>query len=366
MVYTLSDRLTAHHAVTLETHATNNEQQSASTFVDDHAAARILLNYYNSCDNIHNNINMIGPGEDLTSLSAKNDHLSVLRYIRAHELREPSLVVQHGKALLGPDLHKPLDDAASRAATLEQICLAALDISDMELAQVCLKELATSFGAFQTTESDRYKRLQARCLEATGDYDGAMIMYDDMLKANPSNVVALQRKYCVLRAKGDVPAEVVVEALNDYLGQQLSDVSGWYEMAQLRMSLADYKGAAYALEQVVLGSPLDAEVHRELAEVYATVGGLENTLLARKHMAQALELDPSNVRAQLGLVNVANQYLQESMAAGKKFMDEHEQQVATELVKFGAAQVLKSYKGSKMFTAVKRVMDDYTENLENK
>ncbi|KAG7339074.1 tetratricopeptide repeat protein [Nitzschia inconspicua] len=305
---------------------------------------------------------MIGPGEDLTSLSAKNDHLGVLRYIRAHELREPSLVIQHGTALLGPSLHKSLDDAASRTAALEQICLAALDVDDLELAQTSLKELATTHN-IDAKESSRYQRLQARCLEAAGDYDGAMMMYDDMLKANPSNVVALQRKYCVLRAKGS-DTVAVVEALNEYLGQQLSDVSGWYEMAQLRLSLADYKGAAYALEQVVLGSPLDADIHCQLAEVYATLGGLDNTVLARKHMAQALELNPINIRAQMGLVSVANQYLEESDAAGKKSLDEHEQLVAKELVKYGAAQVLKSYKGTSMFAAVERVMNDYTENLE--
>jgi Tfp pilus assembly protein PilF len=135
-------------------------------------------------------------------------------------------------------------------------------------------------------------------------------------------------------------------------------------MAQLRLQLADYKGAAYALEQVVLGSPLEPDIHRQLAETYATIGGLEHTLLARKHMAQALELDPTNVRSQLGLVCVANQYLEESNDVSKKIVNEHEQLVAKELIKYGVTEVLKSYKGSKMFPSVKRVMDDYTDNSE--
>lgn len=136
-------------------------------------------------------------------------------------------------------------------------------------------------------------------------------------------------------------------------------------MAQLRMSLCDFKGAAYALEQVILGSPLDSEMHCLLAEVYATIGGLTNLILARKHMCQALELNGSNVRAQFGLVSVANQYLEESAAAGKKEVDEHEVLVAKELVKHGASEVLKSYKGNKtLFEAVKRVMDDFTDNLD--
>lgn len=318
---------------------------------------------------------MIGPGDDLTTLSAKNDHLGVLRYIRAHELRQPTTVITHGLALLGEQLNlsTALDDG-SRAAALEQICLAAIDVNDHVLAERCLDRLKSS-PAFTSEnkvegglakDSDRYRRLLARCLEAANDFEAALTLYDQMLKRNPSNLVALQRKYCVLRSQKESSTEDIINALNQYLGQQLSDVGAWYEMSKLRLSLADFQGASYALEQVILGSPLDADLHRELAEVYATIGGLENLTLARKHMAQALELEPANLRAQFGLVNVSQQYLDESNASSTKQqkLDEHERLVATELVKYGAAEALKSYKGSKMFASVKRVIDDYTENLE--
>lgn len=318
---------------------------------------------------------MIGPGDDLTTLSNSKDHLGVLRYIRSHELREPSTVITHGLALFGDQLDATtVSDAASRAAALEQICLAAIDTYDHVLAERCLGQLKTSpaFVSDNKNEgnlamkSDRYQRLLGRCLEAAGDFEAAITLYDTMLKKNPSNLVALQRKYCVLRVQKESSTEVVLDALNQYLGQQLSDVSGWYEMSQLRLSLADFKGAAYALEQVVLGSPLDANIHRELAEVYSTIGGLENTTCARKHMAQALELEPTNLRAQFGLVCVSQQFLDEfnASSAKKKKLDEHEQLVAKELVKYGATEVLKSYKGSKLFASVKRVIDDYTENLD--
>ena len=318
---------------------------------------------------------MIGPGDDLTTLSNSEDHIGVLRYIRAHELREPTEVVTHGLALLGEQLDKAIvSDTAARVAALEQICLAAIDTNDHALAQKCLNQLKISSAAASEgnaegsllKDSDRYRRLLGRCLEAANDYEGAITLYEQMLKQNPSNLVALQRKYCVLRVQKDSLPETVLEALNDYLGQQLSDVSGWYEMSQLRLSMADFKGAAYALEQVVLGSPLDANIHRELAEVYATIGGLENTTCARKHMAQALELEPTNLRAQFGLMSVSQQFLDESDTSStkQKKLDEHERLVATELVKYGAAEVLKSYNGSKMFASVKRLMDDYVENLE--
>jgi len=316
---------------------------------------------------------MMGPGDDLDALSKNGDHLGVLRYIRAHEIRDPEKVIRHGQVLL----KNGIKDEAAWSSALEQICLAAIDINNHVLAERCLDELKqkSSVGSEKNKDgslvkdSDRYRRLLGRCLEAADDYEGAMVLYEKMLKKNPSNLIALQRKYCILRSQqslksdaAQVPMNDVVDALNDYLGQQLSDVSGWYEMSRLRLSLADFKGAAYALEQVVLGSPLDAEIHRELGEVYATIGGL-NTVYARKHMAQALELDPTNIRAQFGLVCVANQYLDESNAGSKKNIDEHERLVANELVKYGAERVLRSYKGSPMFAIVKRVMDDFTNNL---
>ena len=299
---------------------------------------------------------------DLPTLIQRKDHLGVLRHIRAHELREPKLVVTHGQALLGKGLSSKLGDNEARLAALEQVCLSSLEIANHDLAEVSLSQLKMVVDK----DSARFRRLLARCLEASGSYEEAEKIYDALLKENPANVISLQRKYCIARAQRKEPREVIA-ALNEYLGQQMQDAGAWYEMANLRMSLADFKGAAYALEQVVLGNPLDGDIHRQLAEVYATIGGLENLSIARKHMAQALELDSTNIRAQFGLVSVANQYLEESAAASskvKKDMDQHEELVAKELVKYGAVEVLKSYKGTNMFQKVKRVMDDYTDNLE--
>lgn len=325
---------------------------------------------------------MMGPDDDLPSLVKRKDHLGVLRFIRNHELRESTLVVEHGQALLGgPDLLRKLDDESAQISALEQLCLAALDVHDHDLAERCLSRIkATPNNVVDSQSSNRYRRLLGRCLEASKDYDGAMMVYDDLLRENPSNALALQRKYCILRAQDKLRTDPqsVIAALNEYIGQQLSDVSGWYEMAQLRMSLGDWKSSAYALEQVVLGSPLDADIHRQLAEVYATIGTVEYLTLSRKHMSQALELDPTNLRAQWGLISVSTQFLEQasspsSAAAAadssggsnkKVTVDEHEMAVANELVKFGATAVLKSYKGTKMMTTVQHVVNDYADDLE--
>jgi predicted Zn-dependent protease len=298
----------------------------------------------------------MGPDEDLPTLIQRNDHLNILRHIRVHQLRESELTVQHGTALLGKDLSRKISDELSRLAVIEQLCLASLDVGEVELAEKCLKELRV---AGVTKGSTRFRRLLARCLEADGDIAEATNVYDDLLKENPANLMALKRKYCILRAQVGKEAETM-EALNDYLQQNYSDIAAWYEMANYRKELGDYKGAAFALEEVLLGNPSESTIHVELAECYATIGGLDHFLLARKHMAQALELDSSNRRAQFGLVSAANSYLQEAVTGAKKSFDEHEVAVAKELVKYGCEQVLDSYKGSTMFAAVKTLMTEYS------
>jgi ER membrane protein complex subunit 2 len=300
----------------------------------------------------------MGPDEDLPTLIQRQDHLNVLRFVRAHQLRKPELVVEHGIALLGKGLSKSVGDESARLAAIEQICLAALDLQDHDLASHCLSKLKD--GSIDE-QSNRFKRLLARCLEASGGISGAENIYDELLQANPANLVALQRKYAMLKAQPGKEAEAM-EALNKYLEQNTADPAGWYEMAKMRMDMADYKGAAYALEEVILTCPLESPLHCELAEVYSTIGGLDNLMLARKHMAQSLELDAANRRAQFGLVVVANAYLLESEKSSKKVQDEHEVAVAKELIKYGADQLCKSYKGNSMFAAVKKLMEEYQDD----
>lgn len=300
---------------------------------------------------------MMGPDEDLPTLIAKKDHLNVLRYIRCHQLREPELVISQGEALLGPDLSKKLSDESARLTVLEQICLAAIDVNNDKLADKCLSKLKEVVSK----DSARFRSLLARCLEGDGQSEGAEKIYDALLEDNPANLMALKRKYCLLRSQVGKEVETM-DALNVYLQQNISDSAGWYEMSRYCLELGNYRGAAYALEEVVLGCPLDSHVHCMLGEVYATLGGLENLQLARKHMAQSLELDGSNRRALFGLVSVSNDYLAES-SKSKKNVDDHDVEVARELVKYGAEKAVKTYKGTKMFAAVQRVMNDKTKGL---
>uniref|UniRef100_A0A7S4NBK7 ER membrane protein complex subunit 2 n=1 Tax=Odontella aurita TaxID=265563 RepID=A0A7S4NBK7_9STRA len=314
---------------------------------------------------------------DLPSLVKKKDHLGVLRYIRTHKLREPDLVIEHGKALLGPELTKnkptsnpvlsiilPISSALDESewlAALEQLCLASIDVHDDELASTCLSRIKTAVSP----DSARVRWLLGRCLESSGDLAGADEVYEGLLKDNPANGMALKRKYAILRSQPGKELETR-EALNKYLELNSGDAAGWAELGDLCHDMGDYRAATYAYEEVVLASPLNSAAHCKLGELYATVGGRSNLKLARKHLAQSLELDPRNMRALFALVAAAGAYLDECSKAGKskREAEEDDVEVAKELVKFGAEKLIKAYQGKgRMAKLIEIVMKDQTGSL---
>ena len=290
---------------------------------------------------------------DLETLIAQKDHVNVLRYLRIHQLRDPSLAVQHGQAALK---QRSLSDV-TRLAIYEQVALAAIDLQDHALSEECLSKLR-EMGV--TKDSVRFRLLLARCLEASDDPTAASQVYDALLKENPANSVALKRKYCIL--KSQVGQEIAtVAALNEYLQNNYSDPAAWSEMAKLRMEQGDFAKAIYAWEEVLLSAPTDPFVHVSIAECYTTAGGLENLEQARKHFCQAIELDASYRRAHFGLVVAANAYLEAANNASKKQqVDDFEVEVAKELVKFGAEQAIQAYKGTTMKIPVQSLMQEYS------
>jgi tetratricopeptide (TPR) repeat protein len=316
---------------------------------------------------------MQGPEEDLSTLLSRRDHLNILRYIRAHKIREPNLVVTHGKLLLGltdngtsssSSSSKSLGEA-ERLAALEQVCVAALDVGHISLAESCLDAMQAGASTSSVPkESARYRKLLGMCLEASGDFDGASAVYDALLKDNPSNRYAAKRKYCILAAQSGKEKEAM-QALNDYLETNSGDIPAWNQMAEVCLSVSDFKGAAYCYEEVALGCPLDSTVHTKLGETYCTAGGIENAKLARKHLAQAVQLDSNNLRAWYGLIAAAESYLEEVERAGKgkKELEEEGVEVAKELILFGGEKLMSFYKGTKMGKLVERMLKESAESL---
>lgn len=214
-------------------------------------------------------------------------------------------------------------------------------------------------------ESARYRRLTGLCLEAAGDYAGAVAVYDALLRENPANGHAAKRRCCALAAAPGRAAEAA-RALDEYLASHPGDASAWHHRAEAHLAAGDFQGAAFCLEEVVLACPLDAAVHARLGEAYATAGGLAHAKLARKHLAQAVRLDPHNLRAWYGLVAAAEAYLEEVEKLSSKARREAEEEgveVAKAVIKFGGEKLMQVYRGTEMRAVVERVLKESSERL---
>ena len=289
--------------------------------------------------------------------------LTILEYIHDHKLHEPAHVLK-----LGLPLRKSNLAPSQLLSILEQITIAALHQKNNQLVTETLTQIKASTGA----KSLRYRKLLALCLESSKDFEAALGIYNDMLSENKSNVFALKRKYAILRTHlKDIEAR---ECLNDYLEQNASDAPAWAEMAKSCFEQGDYKGAAFCYEEIVLSSPMDTGVHCTLGELYVTIGGKENYVLARKHFAQCLELEKGCIRAMFGLVSATECYLElmESSTGGissssnsnsgkkrgKEDWDEQDVELVRDLKAYGVEHLIKSFKGTSMSGLVESVLSN--------
>jgi tetratricopeptide (TPR) repeat protein len=279
---------------------------------------------------------------------------TILQHISDHKLNEPSLVLNHGLPLRSKKKKMPTSQYLS---LLEQLAIAALHSHNVQLGS----EIVTEIKSYTGGNSLRYRKLLALCLESAGDIDDAVLIYDDMLSSNPSNTYALQRKYAILRSQlKDLEAR---QCLNAYLEENGMDAPAWVEMAKTCMEQGDYVGAAFCYEELILFSPMDTSVHCTLGELYVTIGGKENYILARKHFAQCLEFDKGYIRAMFGLVSASESYLDlmEKESGDKKKKKEWDQQdveLVRDLKAYGVQNLIKSYKGSTMGGLVETILSN--------
>lgn len=405
---------------------------------------------------------------DLPTLIDRNDHWNVLKYIRIHQLREPALVLHHGRHILFRNASRSCDndnDDDENATTttfqfshqhrttigyytvLEQVAMAALDGQQFILAECCLAELQKELQLnhhhhhqFQNTEqgnnntnndetmnsvmntsiplsltSIRYQLLRGRYYEATGEYDMARQIYSTLLAQNPCNQLASKRLSVMIQSQPQQEL-AAIESFNDYIVTHASynDSSVFYQLYRQYQAIGQYTYAIYCLQQVIsiMAAIRNADtnkmslLHCELAECIITSCGCgdgdtpdtmssstatqcrrEQIQTARKHMALALELNPSSVRAQFGLVVIANRYLldavpekdkviQSNSAKGSDRTTTHEKEehavtlnheiaISNELIRHGAEQITETtalFCTKRMQSSMQALIKEYTES----
>lgn len=196
---------------------------------------------------------------------------------------------------------------------IEQVCIAAMDLHDHSLIKVCLTQLDAKFPG-----SQRVRRLKTMArLELRERFADAVQVYDEMIRADESSNFAYKRKIAILIAMRKIPE--AVKELVEYLKKFMNDQEAWLELADLYISDQEYGKAAFCLEEVILLNPHNTLYHEKYAEILYTQGSVESLELGRSYFAQALKLNPRNMRALYGLyLTAANLSTNPKLTAVKK------------------------------------------------
>lgn len=181
----------------------------------------------------------------------------------------------------------------------EQTFIASLDCGEFEFAKSILLKLGQKFP-----ESQRFRRLVGMSLEAQGDFEKALEIYDKMLEEDEAHLPTLKRKIAILKAQGFYKKTIL--ALNDYLNFSVLDKEAWVELSNLYLEDQLFSQAAHCMEELILIEPNNHLYHLKYAEILHTIGNID---IALKQFCRALELCPNHVRALYGIQLCTNKLL---------------------------------------------------------
>jgi tetratricopeptide (TPR) repeat protein len=75
----------------------------------------------------------------------------------------------------------------------------------------------------------------------------------------------MKRKVAIAKAENNI--EEAIKQLNQYLTVYMADVEAYAELADLYLSLQDYKKAAFCVEELILNNPHNYLYHLKYADV---------------------------------------------------------------------------------------------------
>eukprot|EP00823_Brevimastigomonas_motovehiculus_P007069 TRINITY_DN6078_c0_g1_i1.p1 TRINITY_DN6078_c0_g1~~TRINITY_DN6078_c0_g1_i1.p1 ORF type:complete len:290 (-),score=60.58 TRINITY_DN6078_c0_g1_i1:99-968(-) len=226
--------------------------------------------------------------------NASNEYdniLELINYIHEKHVDAPELIVKYGSLLIDSYFSKLGNDAYTMC---ERVFIAALSTHDTKTKQKCLKILTSQFPS-----SMRVHVLLTRQMEAEQKYEDAYQFYDDHHK-DLSTPICWKRKVAIAKEEGNI--QDAVDELNKYLDVCSSDFEAWEELTQYYISQEKYELARYCLEELLLFFPQNYLYHLQYAELLYTSGTKEDKETARFYYAQALELNPGNLRSLYGLL----------------------------------------------------------------
>lgn len=178
--------------------------------------------------------------------------------------------MQYGEVIITSSHLKSLPDD-ELYSLLEQVAIAAIEVSHFDLAESCIARLQSRFPT-----SHRITALQGMLLEGKGNASAALELYEAALVKDSTSLILSRRRIGCLKSldashpRGS-PAHVI-EALNTHVDTFYNDPEAWQELAEVYAQHGLYAQSAFALEEVILQVPQNSFFHLKYAETLYTAG----------------------------------------------------------------------------------------------
>lgn len=260
--------------------------------------------------------------------------------------RNSEEVVEYGECLIAEYANKLGDELW---VLYEQVCIAALDCCRTDLAEECISALHKQFPS-----SKRVSRLKGMYHEAKREFESAEQVYNTMLGDDPANLIIRKRLIAIKKAQNKY--EETIEDLNEYLKDFMGDQEAWMELSELYVHQQEFVKAAFCMEELILSHPHNHLYHQRFAEIHFTIGTADSMEKAKKYFAQALKLDPNNVRALYGLFLAAS-----NTASGKAATNVKKKNI--NLSQWTANQVIDMF-NVQVNESQRKTMTEMFENLQ--
>uniref|UniRef100_H2YIZ8 ER membrane protein complex subunit 2 n=1 Tax=Ciona savignyi TaxID=51511 RepID=H2YIZ8_CIOSA len=204
-----------------------------------------------------------------------------LREWREISVRDSEQIAELGEFLVFDHSSKLKDELW---LVCEQVYIAALDIGNYDLANVCIEKLNDQFpNSF---------RVRKPC-----QFEEALDAYKELESEDPTNAAIRKRKIVVLKSKGFYGD--AIKCLVSYLQTFMADNDAWLELAELYIKHLDYEKAAFCMEELLISNPFNHLYHQRYAEIKYSQGHRD---VARQYFAQSVKLSSNtNMRALYGL-----------------------------------------------------------------
>lgn len=245
---------------------------------------------------------------------------------------------------------------------VEQLALAAYQVFDSPTAAHFVRRILNRFP-----NSSRAKLLQAIGHEAHCKWVDAAHAYIRIIHADPLFQPAYKRQVALFKSQLKLPEAAAL--LHDYLDKFTTDFDAWAELCALDLQLGRFAHAIYAANELLLLDPHNHAAHIVVADVYATLGGVQNLCLARKHYAASLSMRAApNLRALYALWLVCATLLD-----GRLLKDDRQLQITLRLFRVARKGITAVYRnpnaqsgavfvantlGMSVFTGEKRVLKE--------